>query len=132
VLVGAALQVPQELRQFTASFRMPLPTPGELRALVYDVAADWGAENGRREVQTTNKVLDLLVRNLAGLTATDARRLARRAIVSAMYTAHAQGRTLNQEDLLAEIQQTRPLSVLMAEQVAAIREWAASRTVPCD
>ncbi len=80
VLVGAVLQVPQELRQFTAFFRLPLPTPDELRGLVYDVAADWGAENGRREVQTTNKALDLLVRNLAGLTATDARRLARKAI----------------------------------------------------
>jgi hypothetical protein len=80
VLVGATLQVPQELRQFTASFRLPLPTPDELRAIVYDVAGDWGAEHGRREVQTTNKVLDVLVRNLAGLTTTDARRLARKAI----------------------------------------------------
>lgn len=80
VLVGAALQVPVELRQFTAYFRLPLPTPDELRGIVCDVAADWGAEHGRREVQTTNKALDLLVRNLAGLTATDARRLARKAI----------------------------------------------------
>jgi SpoVK/Ycf46/Vps4 family AAA+-type ATPase len=54
------------------------------------------------------------------------------AIVSAMYTAHAQERGLAQADLLNEIEQTRPLSVVMAEQVTAIREWAASRTVPCD
>src|SRR6266478_3467588 len=76
VLVGAVLQVPEELRQFTAYFRLPLPTPDELRAIVYDVAADWGAEHGRREVQTTNKALDLLVRNLSGLSVTDAHRLA--------------------------------------------------------
>ena len=31
-------------------------------------------------VETTNKALDLLVRNLVGLTATDARRLAQKAI----------------------------------------------------
>jgi SpoVK/Ycf46/Vps4 family AAA+-type ATPase len=80
VLVGATLQVPAELRQFTAFFRLPLPTTDELRGIVYDVAADWGAEHGRREVATTNKALDLLVRNLAGVTATDARRLARKAI----------------------------------------------------
>jgi SpoVK/Ycf46/Vps4 family AAA+-type ATPase len=54
------------------------------------------------------------------------------AIVSAMYTAHAQERRLAQADLLDEIKQTRPLSVVMSEQVAAIREWAAGRTVPCD
>jgi len=54
------------------------------------------------------------------------------AIVSAMYTAHAQSRELSQDDLIAEIQQTRPLSVLMAELVDELREWAAARTVPCD
>src|ERR1051326_8352159 len=54
------------------------------------------------------------------------------AIASAMYTAHSLGRSLSQEDLLAELKQTRPLSVLMAERVAAIREWASDRTVPCD
>jgi hypothetical protein len=80
VLVGAVLDVPAELRTFTAYFRLPLPKPEELRAIVYDVAAEWGADHGRREVQTTNKALDLLVRNLAGLTATDARRLALKAI----------------------------------------------------
>ncbi|MGC3959746.1 MAG: hypothetical protein QM813_18030 [Verrucomicrobiota bacterium] len=76
ILVGHAIQMPEELRPFTAPFRLPLPTPNELRKIVYDAAADWGAENGRREVSTTNKAIELLVRNLTGLTATDARRLA--------------------------------------------------------
>jgi hypothetical protein len=80
VIVGYALQMPEELKPFTAYFRLPLPTPDELRAIVYDVAADWGAEHGRRDVQTTNKTVDLLIRNLTGLTATDARRLALKAI----------------------------------------------------
>ena len=80
VIVGHSLPVPEELRPYTAQFRLPLPTLDELRGIVFDVAADWGAEHGRRDVQTTNKVVDLLVRNLAGLTATDARRLALKAI----------------------------------------------------
>jgi MoxR-like ATPase len=80
VIVGCALTIPEQLLPFTARFRLPLPTPDELRGIVYDVAADWGAEHGRRDVQTTNKALDLLVRNLVGLTATDARRLAGKAI----------------------------------------------------
>jgi SpoVK/Ycf46/Vps4 family AAA+-type ATPase len=53
-------------------------------------------------------------------------------IVSAMYTAHAQDRDASQADLLAEIQQTRPLSVLMSEKVNELRDWASSRTVPVD
>jgi MoxR-like ATPase len=80
VLVGHAVRVPEELRPFTVSFHMPLPTLDELRGIVLEAAADWGAEHGQRDVQTTNKALDLLVRNLAGLTATDARRLAAKAI----------------------------------------------------
>lgn len=80
ILVGTELPVPPELRPFTAVFNLPLPTPEELRAIVINAAAEWGAQNGQREVQTTNKVLDQLVRNLAGLTATDAARLARKAI----------------------------------------------------
>lgn len=80
VLVGYSLQVPEELRPYTAFLRMPLPTLDELRAIVIDAAGDWGAQHGRRDVETTNKALDLLVRNLAGLTATDARRLAMKAV----------------------------------------------------
>ncbi|HWQ91465.1 MAG TPA: AAA family ATPase [Clostridia bacterium] len=80
ILVGTVLSVPEELKPFTAHFRLPLPTLDELRGLVIDTAAEWGAQHGRREVQTTNKALDLLIRNLAGLTLSDARRLALKAI----------------------------------------------------
>ena len=80
VLVGYSVQVPEELRPFTGHFRLPLPTLGELRAIVVDVAAEWGSQHDRQDVRTTDKALDLLVRNLGGLTATDARRLARQAI----------------------------------------------------
>src|SRR5512133_1748416 len=80
VLVGSSVEIPEELRRLTASFRTPLPGIDELRGIVIDVAAEWGAQHGRKEVATTNKALDLLVRNLVGLTAADARRLALQAI----------------------------------------------------
>jgi len=80
VLVGYVVRMPEELRPFASYFKLPLPLPGELRQIVHEVAAEWGAANGNRDVQTTNKTLDLLVRNLGGLTATDARRLALKAI----------------------------------------------------
>ena len=80
VLVGYALKVPEELRPYISYFKLPLPSQGELRQIVHEVAAEWGSANGNRDVQTTNKTLDLLIRNLAGLTATDARRLALKAI----------------------------------------------------
>ncbi|HEY5791326.1 MAG TPA: AAA family ATPase [Gammaproteobacteria bacterium] len=52
------------------------------------------------------------------------------AVVSALYAAHAERREPATADLLGELGRTRPLSVLMAEQVDALRAWAAERTVP--
>ena len=38
VIVGHTVPVPEELRPFTAQFRLPLPTTDELRGIVLDVA----------------------------------------------------------------------------------------------
>ena len=54
------------------------------------------------------------------------------AVVSALYASHAQQAPLSTEHLLAEIKRTRPLSVVMAENIAMLRRWASGRTVPCD
>jgi SpoVK/Ycf46/Vps4 family AAA+-type ATPase len=54
------------------------------------------------------------------------------AVVSALYTAHAQRTPLRTEHVLHEVRHTRPLSVVMAERVQALRAWAAGRAVPAD
>jgi SpoVK/Ycf46/Vps4 family AAA+-type ATPase len=53
-------------------------------------------------------------------------------IVSALYAAHAVKRTVQLAHLLGEFKKTRPLSVLMAERVTALRAWARDRTVPAE
>jgi SpoVK/Ycf46/Vps4 family AAA+-type ATPase len=52
------------------------------------------------------------------------------AIVAAMYTAAASASKLTTDILLHEILNTSPLSVIMAEQIARLRLWAADRTIP--
>ena len=52
------------------------------------------------------------------------------AIVSALYAAHAEKVPVDEKRLIAELKNTRPLSVLMAEQINGLREWASTRTVP--
>ena len=54
------------------------------------------------------------------------------AIVSALYAAHADKATVDEASIIREIRGTRPRSVLMAEQVEALRDWAKTRTVPAD
>ena len=54
------------------------------------------------------------------------------AIVSAVYAAVAGGGPVTAAHVAKEIHVTKPLSVVMAEQLGALREWAAERTVPAD
>jgi SpoVK/Ycf46/Vps4 family AAA+-type ATPase len=54
------------------------------------------------------------------------------AIVAALYEAHAEKKTLTTDLIEQELRRTKPLSVVMGEKVAALREWARDRTVPAD
>ncbi|QYJ83296.1 AAA family ATPase [Shewanella aegiceratis] len=51
------------------------------------------------------------------------------AIISARYTARALDQNVSQQLLLGELMKTRPLSVVMREKLAALRDWAKGRTV---
>ncbi len=52
------------------------------------------------------------------------------AVISALYKAQANGEVLGQALLLETVSATRPLSVVMYEQLAELRAWAKDRTVP--
>jgi ATP-dependent 26S proteasome regulatory subunit len=54
------------------------------------------------------------------------------SIVAAAYSAHAERKPLATSHILDELRATRPLAVVRAEKVAALREWARNRTVPTD
>ena len=55
-----------------------------------------------------------------------------RAMVSVMYSSYASKQPVDTENALAEIQKTRPLSGVMSEQIAYLRQWASQRTVAVD
>ena len=54
------------------------------------------------------------------------------AIVSAFYASHSQGKEVNDQSLLKAIEQTKPLSIVMAEPIERLRQWAKDRTVSAD
>ena len=54
------------------------------------------------------------------------------AIVAATYTTLAQQQALHTAELLEELSRTRPIAVVMAEDIAALRSWAQHRTVPAN
>ena len=82
----------------------------------------------RRELDPATFDLDALAQASDGFSGAEIEQ----AIVAALYAAHAANAPLSEFTLRAELKQTRPLSVLMAEKVDALRAWARERTVPAD
>ncbi|MGI9220770.1 MAG: AAA family ATPase [Woeseiaceae bacterium] len=82
----------------------------------------------RREQDVDNFDVDAIAKASAGFSGSEVEQ----AIVSALYAAHAQDKTLMTEHILGELSQTRPLSIVMHERIAELRNWAQGRTVPCD
>lgn len=54
------------------------------------------------------------------------------AVVSALYSAHAENKACDARLIAAEIDATRPLSVVLGEKIAELRSWAQGRTVAAD
>lgn len=79
VLLSHSLDIPDELSKLSARFDIALPDEHALMELVKQEARDWAEQYGSK-VSTDPKTLNRLVRNLTGLTTTDARRLARQVI----------------------------------------------------
>ena len=82
----------------------------------------------KRQVSTAEVNLEEVARASEGFSGAEIEQ----AVVSALYTIHAEEDEINTQYLLDEIRATRPLSVVMAEQIEQLREWAADRTVPVD
>jgi SpoVK/Ycf46/Vps4 family AAA+-type ATPase len=80
VLVSHALEVPQELGRYTATFNLRLPSDDELMALVRAQAKDWAKQNHGEKVRTDSATLEKLIANLRGVTHADAQLLIRHAI----------------------------------------------------
>jgi hypothetical protein len=70
--------------------------------------------------------LALLVRASEGFSGAEIEQ----AVVAALYTANAHRVQASALSILTEIKATRPLSIMMAEKVSALRRWAAERAVP--
>ncbi len=83
---------------------------------------------GKRGITLDDREIRALAHSSGGFSGAELEQ----AVVSAIYTAHAQGSPVTAAGLLAEIRGTRPLSTVMSERISSLRQWAAERTVPAD
>jgi SpoVK/Ycf46/Vps4 family AAA+-type ATPase len=54
------------------------------------------------------------------------------AVIAGLYSAFSERRQMSTNDLLSEVQATRPLSILMREKVESLRRWSENRCVSAD
>lgn len=81
VLISHSLGIPPELRHFSVSFNLKLPSRSVIKKLIRDEARKWKSRQGRNvKIQTDTPILERLASNLSGVTVTDAQRLIRTAI----------------------------------------------------
>jgi hypothetical protein len=79
VLVGAKIELPPELEALCTRVPLALPDIKELAGILRGEAAAWQRENNRN-LTVDNDAARSIVRNLVGLTATDARKIVRKLI----------------------------------------------------
>jgi AAA+ superfamily predicted ATPase len=123
-LVATANQVldlpPELLRKgrFDEIFFVDLPD-AQTRSAIFAIHL------AKRELKPAEFDLEALARASEGFSGAEIEQ----AIVSALYLANADDGIVTQAHVERALGETRPLSVLMAEQVSALRDWARERTV---
>ncbi|GGB96878.1 ATPase [Marinobacterium zhoushanense] len=79
VFVSHAFEVPAEIERMCTHFELSMPSAEQITALVKKEAKIWALKKNER-LKGDPKAIELLVRNLIGLTEADARRFIRGAI----------------------------------------------------
>jgi len=79
ILLAHKIELPEDLRPFAAHFEMPVPDRSIIEKIVMTEGKQW-SRTTHEKFKINRDALNKLVMNLAGLTLSDARRLARKAI----------------------------------------------------
>ena len=79
VLISHEITIPPELKNFSARVDLDLPDETALKSIVNNIAEQWG-QRYRKKVKANPDSFAALVKNLSGLTHSEASRLARTAI----------------------------------------------------
>ncbi len=107
--------------RFDEIFFVDLPDP-QVRAAILAIHLE------NRDLAPDNFDIGALAGAMQGFSGAEVEQ----AIVAALYAAHAKKQALATKHIMDEIGLTKPLSVVMSEQIDALRQWSAGRTVAAD
>lgn len=121
--------LPSELLRkgrFDEIFFVDLPTKSE-RKIIFDLHLNKRLKNS--EVSQEVELNDKLLEDLADMTEGFAGAEIEECVISALFEAFSEDRSLRKDDLEKVINNMVPLSITQAEQIMAIRQWANIRAV---
>jgi SpoVK/Ycf46/Vps4 family AAA+-type ATPase len=132
IFVSHQSQLPDGLSRLSVLFRLRLPNHEELDTLIRVEAQRWQQQSGQR-VRTDRATLDILIKNLSGLSSSDAKRLIHNAIVNdgaitendLPNVIQAKYRLLNREGTLSFEYDTTPFSEVGGME--KLKKWLQQR-----
>ncbi|MFT7220940.1 MAG: SpoVK/Ycf46/Vps4 family AAA+-type ATPase, partial [Candidatus Azotimanducaceae bacterium] len=80
ILLSHAIDLPNEVKRYSARVELSMPTEEQLMHLVREEASNWSKAKGGRPVRSAADTFKKLVHNLKGIPLQDARQLVRTAI----------------------------------------------------
>lgn len=111
--------------RFDEIFFVDLPTINE-RKIIFKLHLEKRLKGSKsKDFAITDDLLNRLANATEGFGGSEIEQ----AVVSALFEAFAENRTLQEKDLFKVIENTVPLSTTQSEQILAIREWANERAV---
>ena len=111
--------------RFDEIFFVDLPTKAE-RKVIFKLHLE---KRLKGSISKDFAVTDTLLNKLAEITEGFVGAEIEQVVISALFEAFSENRTLKEEDLYKVIKNTVPLSTTQSEQILAIREWANVRAV---
>ena len=111
--------------RFDEIFFVDLPTKAE-RKVIFKLHLE---KRLKGSISKDFAVTDTLLNKLAEITEGFVGAEIEQVVISALFEAFSENRTLNEEHLYKVIKNTVPLSTTQSEQILAIREWANERAV---
>lgn len=111
--------------RFDEIFFVDLPTVNE-RKIIFKLHLEKRLKGSKsKDFEITDDLLNKLANATEGFGGSEIEQV----VISALFEAFAEDRTLNESDLFKTINNTVPLSTTQSEQILAIREWANERAV---
>lgn len=111
--------------RFDEIFFVDLPTINE-RKIIFKLHLEKRLKGSKsKDFPITDGLLNRLAQATEGFGGSEIEQ----AVVSALFEAFSENRTLQEKDLFKVIENTVPLSTTQSEQILAIREWANERAV---